>query len=403
MAQKWFTCTPRNFPGNVTFFARDSGLLCKGFQEIGIHCKAILLSPEKEDDQKNNLIRTSYKNLEDPDWWRALGADGVVFYGWGSGKHMKIAKAIRQSGCVLVTHMDTAGMLGVLNGPFEFASALWRVSMGESDGLFQGLLRFIFRLFYGCTIALLRRDITRAIHLKQAHLIGAITPIAFERIRKVCRFYGGESLANRVRLIPHPNASYMRYDTNIPKERLVIAVGRWDDEKVKGTKLLMEVAQEATQADKDLKIEIYGKTNQMIDEWHTGLSNDLKSRILIKGIVPNTQITEGLQRARISICTSLREGYHTVSAEAHCCGCSVIGPDVPEIPSMKWFAKEPFGRMAKRDAKSMAKAIIEELDSWDKQRRDPVEISKYWTETLHAPNIARKILECVEDMKCSSQ
>jgi glycosyltransferase involved in cell wall biosynthesis len=255
-----------------------------------------------------------------------------------------------------------------------------------------GICRFVLRLAYGSTLGFIRNDLGRAQHLKQADLIGAITPIAMERIRKVCRVYGGEALAKRVQLVPHPNASYMRYDAAILKERLVVAVGRWDDAKVKGTDLLLQASKIAAERDPELKIEIYGRPNAAMTRWHAGLPNNLQARIQIKGVVPNTEITQGLQRAKISLCTSLREGYHTVSAEAHCCGCSAVGPDVPEIPSMKWFAAEPYGRMATRDAASMAKAIGQEMAAWDEGRREPNQISRYWTEQLHAPRVAERIL-----------
>jgi hypothetical protein len=59
---------------------------------------------------------------------------------------------------------------------------------------------------------------------------------------------------------------------------------------------------------------------------------------------------------------------------------------------MKWFAAEPYGRMATRDAASMAKAIGQEMAAWDKGRREPNQISRYWTEQLHAPRVAEQIL-----------
>ena len=391
-SRKWYTCTPIRFTGDHTFFARDSGLLCKGFQEIGIECKAIMPGPAMDSDQSADLIRTDYSNLEDPAWWRTLEAEGVVFYGWGSGKYVKIVRAIKEAGIILVTHMDTAGMLGIFNGPREFAGTLWRVSLGEANSTLAGICRFVLRLAYGSTLGFIRNDLGRAQHLKQADLIGAITPIAMERIRKVCRVYGGEALAKRVQLVPHPNASYMRYDAAILKERLVVAVGRWDDAKVKGTDLLLQASKIAAERDPELKIEIYGRPNAAMTRWHAGLPNNLQARIQIKGVVPNTEITQGLQRAKISLCTSLREGYHTVSAEAHCCGCSAVGPDVPEIPSMKWFAAEPYGRMATRDAASMAKAIGQEMAAWDEGHREPNQISRYWAEQLHAPRVAEQIL-----------
>lgn len=390
--RKWYTCTPVRFTGDHTFFARDSGLLCKGFQEIGIECKAIMPGPAMDSDQSADLIRTEYANLEDPAWWASLEAEGVVFYGWGSGKYAKIARAIKQAGLIFVTHMDTAGMLGILNGPLEYASTLWRVCLGEASNPMAGICRFALRLAYGSTLGLIRNDLGRAQHLKQADLIGAITPIAMERIRKVCRVYGGEALAKRVQLVPHANASYMRYDTSTPKERLVVAVGRWDDDKVKGTDLLLQTSRLAAETDPNLHIEIYGRPNGAMTQWHADLPNHLQTRIHIKGVVPNIQVTTAYKHARIFLCTSLRESYNIASAESLCCGCSAVGPDVPEIPSMKWFAAEPFGRMAKRDAASLAKAIEMEMTAWDEGRRDPHEISRHWSEKLHAPRVAKQII-----------
>lgn len=391
-SRKWFTCTPIRFPGDDTFFARDSGLLCKGFQEIGVRCKAIMPGPPMDNDNTEDLIRTEFHNLENPDWWKSLGGEGVVFYGWGSGKYVKIVRAIKSAGMTLITHMDTAGVLGVLNGLSEFSGTIWRISQGESGGLLRGVIKFIARVSYGVTIGLIKNDWSRALHLKEADAIGAITPIALERISKVCRFYGGEKLASRVHLIPHPNASYMIPDPEYPKERLVVAVGRWDDEKVKGTDLLMETSLIIVEQDPLTLIEIYGRVTSNMKIWHKSLPGRMRQQIQLKGIVPNAEVRRGLQRARVSLCTSLREGYHTVSAEALCCGCSVVGPNIPEIPSMKWFACGNSGRMAVREPAALAAAVSDEMEAWDHKLRNSDLISHDWRQLLHAPRVAELIL-----------
>lgn len=76
---RWFTCTPKRFHGGEAFFARDSCLLCKGFQEIDIECKAILPEPTVAGENKVDLIRTKYHDLENPEWWALLNANGVVY------------------------------------------------------------------------------------------------------------------------------------------------------------------------------------------------------------------------------------------------------------------------------------------------------------------------------------
>ena len=398
-AGNWFTCTPVRFRGDHTFFARDSGLLCKGFQEIGISCKAIMPGPPMDGDQTEDLIRTDYRNLEDAGWWRSLGGDGVVFYGWGSGKYVRIVRAIKRAGLLLVSHMDTAGMLGILNGFPEFTGMLWRVTTGERGRSAAGVLRFACRLAYSMSLGLVRNDIGRARHLRLADLIGAITPVACDRVGKVCRIYGGKSLARRVRLLPHANASYMKPDTGIPKERLVVAVGRWDDAMVKGTALLLETVRLVLDGDDAAAVEIYGRTTPAMNDWHGSLPQGLRERVRLAGVVPNTEVMRGLQRARVSLCTSLRESYHGVSAEALCCGCSVVGPDVPEIPSMKWFTDGPFGRMADRTAGALARAVRDELAAWDRQERDAAAIADHWSRLLHAPRVAEEILRLAADVR----
>ena len=393
--RKWFTCTPVRFKGDQGFFARDSGLLCKGFQEIGVECKAVMPGPPMEDDQIEDLIRTEYRNLEDPEWWKSMGGEGVVFYGWGAGRYVKIARAIHQAGLVLVTHMDSSGLLGVLNGFSVHAGTLWRVGRGVHGKGAMGLMQFMVRLGYASTLGLIRNDWRRARHLKQAHWIGSVTPIAVDRIRHVCRIQGGPSLADRVQLIPHPVASYMVEDPQQAKERLCVAVGRWYDAQ-KDTHLLLATIHQVLAADTGVSMEIYGAPTPLMESWHLNLADGMRRRVYLQGVVPNAELRRALTRSRVLLCSSLYESFHIAAAEALCCGCSVVGPDVPEIPSMNWFTDGPFGRMAERTADGLARAVLAELADWDGNRRDAGEISAHWCQLLHAPRVAARILELVD-------
>ncbi|MDA7517831.1 glycosyltransferase [Akkermansiaceae bacterium] len=339
------------------------------------------------------MIRTPYEKLEDPAFWDSLEVDGVVLYGWGAGKYHKIAKAIKNSGIFFVSHLDTAGILGLSSGIRAFYEAQWNVLFRKEDRAHVGLYRFLIKAFRGSTIGLVSNDLRRAMHLRHADVIGAISPIAQERIKKACRLYGGDALAGKVRLIPHPNGSYMLPSPDIPKERLVIAVGRWDDEKVKGTDLLMKVVERLEELDPKIRFEIYGEATGKMERWHAALSESGRAMITLKGIVPNTEVMRALQRARVSLCTSLHESYHAVSAEALCCGCSVVGPDIAEIPSMKWFTEEGSGTLAPRTRDGLAEAIVHEMAEWDRGNRDAQTISEQWSKRLHAPEVARLILD----------
>lgn len=394
--QKWLTCCPKDFDGSARFFSRDSGLLCKGFQEIGIVCKSILPGEPRSNDQVDDLIRTDYKNLEDSAWWKGHEVEGVVLYAWGDGRYYKIAKAIKQADIVLITHIDTAGVFSIFNGVTCFVGSRWRTIQGKESSKVGFWLKFLGKTAGAMTFGLFWSDPRRALHLRKADVIGVISPIAQERIQSVCRVYGGRRLAERVALIPHPNASYMVVDPEIAKERLVIAVGRWSDAKIKGTALLMETITKSWENDHEISFEIFGEPTDEMKQWIEDLPNGARERVILRGNVANKELRRGLQRARISLCTSLQEGYHTVSAEALCCGASIVGPDVPEIPSLKWFTQKDSGLLAERNSTKMSEAINREMRSWDIGERDPKKISERWTEKFHAPNVARLILQLVD-------
>lgn len=59
---RWLTCAPANFQGADAFFARDSGLLSKGFESLGLESRAISLGPAKPNDHPA-LIRATWGEL----------------------------------------------------------------------------------------------------------------------------------------------------------------------------------------------------------------------------------------------------------------------------------------------------------------------------------------------------
>jgi len=396
---KWFTCTPLRFKGDHTFFARDSGLLCKGFQEIGVACKVIMPGPPMDDDQTEDLIRTDYRNLEDAAWWRSLCGEGVIFYGWGDGRYLSIVRAIKAAGLILITNLDTGGLFSMVNGPCAYTGSLWRGTMGRRGINLKSLTYFVYRVAYSASLRIARVDYPRAQHLKVADIVGSVSPLAMERIQKVCRIYGGQRLASKVRLIPHANASYMADDPLVARQRMLIAVGRWDDEKVKGTDLLLATVEELVERDPQLLIEIYGTCAAKMGAWHQRLAPAARVRVRLVGVVANSELRLAMQRARISLCTSLGESFHIASAEALCSGCSVVGPDVPEIPSMQWFTSGPYGTLGPRTARGLSSAVLVELKAWDDGERDAPAISKHWSGLLHAPRVAERILGLAAELK----
>lgn len=389
----WFTCTPVRFPGNQGFFERDSGLLCKGFQAIGIPSKAIMPGPPMEGDCTDDLIRTEYHNLEDPAWWRAQKGEGVVFYAWGAARYFPVARAIRQAGYKLVSHIDSSGTFGIAAGPMEYWRANWRIqnALGITP---SSLAVFLAKFFSSFTWSWVKHDWGRARHLRQADLIGAVSPLAVDRIRRACQMYGGPELASRVRLIPHPVGLHMSYSGEAKSPR-VIAVGRWlpEDWRQKNPALLLEVLTRLLAARSDLECVVVGRMQEALRAKFLEAAGENCSRLRLLGYVPNRDLSAWLQSSQVALCTSTHESFHIASAEALCCGCSVVAPDFGELPSLQWFAGESCGQLGAPSAHAIAQAVLDELILWQNHRRNAKRIADIWGSRLHADQVARLILQ----------
>jgi hypothetical protein len=176
---KILTCTPVSFGGGADFFARDSGLLCRGLQGIGIESRAVM--PGGADDEPD-LIRTSVANLKDPIWWKAQKADGVVLYAWGRPKFREVASAIHSAGLFLILNQDNGGLVSPLAGCRHWLKEQW--IMGGQGCDVRAWTRFIHLSAVGLTKGLLMTDPLRAWHLTQGNVIACVSPKAAEHYRK---------------------------------------------------------------------------------------------------------------------------------------------------------------------------------------------------------------------------
>jgi len=390
--QRWLTCTPVSFVGDESFFARDSGLICKGLQELGCQAQAIMPTPAHSKDIQRDLLRVPYSQLSQPGFWRSLNAHGVVFYGWGLGRYVPIVRAIKAAGLFLVSNLDSSGLMGILNGPAAYWSSTWRIATAGGVNS-QSLLAFFVKFLASLTWSLGKHDLGRVLHLRQADIIGAVSPLACKRIRRLCQIYGGEALAKRVRLIPHPVASYMEYSGQIKRPEVTV-VGRWkpEDWVQKNPWLLAETMRQVFSQNPDCGFTVLGAFGTPVSSLMGRVLGPSAQKVKWLGRRPNREIATAYQASQISFCPSSFESFHIASAEALCCGCSIVGSDLPELPGLAWFAQEPHGRLAAHSPGPLAEAILSELADWQRGQRCPAQISSIWKERLHARQVAHQIL-----------
>ena len=361
-----YTCTPVPFHGDVRFFTRDTGLICLNLRKLGAESKAIMPLPYYEDDIREDILRTSKRQLKSAAWWRCLNIDAVVLYSWGAPRYNAIVRAIKKAGIKLVIHLDT-------NGDFFLEAAPRR----------RGLAT---RLKEAITHPLI--DILRARHLGYADVITCAEPVGESILKK--RFYGG--LKGKFFPFACPVSPAMSYDGR-PKEEKIIAIGRWDDVYQKRPEMLMGTLDVLYGSGCGATTEIYGNITDDLRAWHASLSPETQSKVHLAGLVPNHLLYDVYNSSKVLLCPSLFESSHIVSAEMLCCGGSVVCACQPVLLcDVVWYTTENSGTIAVEDTpESLAEAVLAELREWQSGRRSPAAIAAAWQQFFHADKVMARI------------
>lgn len=385
-----FTCTPVAFGGGPDFFTRDSGLLCRGFRAIGIESRAVMPGERKPEDA-DDLMRTAYNNLESAEWWKSMDIDGIVLYAWGRPKFRNVAKAIRDAGIFLILSQDSGGQVSALTGIRGWLQAQWTYG-GEGRDL-KSWLRFFKLVLRGLSIGLILTDPLRARHLKYGDVITCVSPLVVERYKKLCVWYEGSALANLVKMIPHAVESRFQYSGQ-SKQRQIVSVGRWPDITQKRPWLLMDTIANLLTTDDAVTVVIAGRITPELTEWHGKLPLNRRARVDLRGLVGRDELAGLLSESMVFYSPSAYESFGIAAAEALCSGCSVVARRSAVMPAFEWFVSETSGMLVDLDhATGHAAALSEELAAWDYGLRNAENISKYWSEILHAEKVAGKYLE----------
>lgn len=367
--KKIYTCTPVSFAANEGFHIRDTGLIAAGLRALGHESKCILPLPAHEDDWDLPLIRTEYKNLSSPSWWKSLGIDGLILYSWAAPRYLTIARAIKKAGIPLLIHLDSSA---------DFAEEPFSFTPGG-----------------------LRRELThalRSLHLSYADIISIAEPAA-DVLARSRRYHW--STAGKFFTMSNPVTPRCAYDGR-KKEHKIIAIGRWADERQKRPEFLMQTLQALYTTGCDFTTEIYGRITDPMTEWHRSLPAGIAEKISLCGYIPNGQLVEHVyNNAEILLCPSLFEGSHIVSTEALCCGCSVVTPNRPsDLRDVIWYTSRNSGSVAPEDSpESLAAALAQECRLWAEGQRNPHEIARAWQPHFHTDKVIPQIIKRFETLK----
>ncbi len=396
---RFYTCTPVAFGGGPDFFARDSGLLCRGFQAIGCESRAVMPGESNAEDH-SDLIRTEFKNLESAEWWRNHNLDAVFLYAWGRPKFRKVAKAIHDAGIFLILNQDSGGLVSPIAGFKDWLLEQW-ILAGQGRSI-KAALRFFKLASRGMTVGIFLTDPLRASHFKYGNIIATVSPKAADSYRKLCRFYGGATMVKRVRVIPHAVESRFHF-SGCNKRRHVTCVGRWQDIEQKRPWLLTKVIEALVDADREISVTIVGTVTEDLVAWYHTLPNSHRNHIDICGHVGRDDLPKILNESQVFFSPSAYESFGIAAAEALCSGCSIVGQRSVSMASFDWFISDDSGTLTDGNSTSdYVLAIQQELLLWENNERCAQKISNIWCQRLHADKVAAFTLELFNEQSLRS-
>ncbi|MEG2969938.1 MAG: glycosyltransferase [Akkermansia sp.] len=399
---KWITCTPIGFHGDEeSFFSRDTGSFCRAFQNIGVDCTPVLpLEADKNTKLVDapDLLRTDYKNLKDPKWWKQQNADAVLFYCWANYRYVPISKAIKKAGLKLVLYQDEVGSAPIKRGEIAYSSASDQLLAKYKEKLrghrilqsivlkFLSFLLFIFR----CLISAPLVQWGRKKHFQLADLILFPEPKTLKSKKE-----GVNKISSKMALI----GSAVFYTTQYHQEEKlnkIITIGRWND-PIKRSYLLWETIIKASVKLPSTHFFIYGTLSDSFISKYAELTQHQQEHIHLIGPIPHDQLLQQCCSSRMLLVTSKSEGTHLASAEGLCCGMSVVGPNNPGMDIMKYYASENSGTVASDDsADGLVDALVHEHKLWESGQRNPEQISNTWIKRVRADYQAQRIIDLLE-------
>ena len=390
---KIHTCALMPFTADEMFFTRDSGLLCRSLQALGVESSVIMpAGPSYGNPDPEDVIRANEDQFANPEWWRSHGIDGVVFIAWGFKQHTPIIRAARAAG------IRTCALFDCNGDPFPYADIfakpriLWRKGK-LIEKLPYRLAGTAARVFL-CALKGIGAHYHRSVQMGVPHIAAFQTPKTMERCLSVARLFPWIDCRSEALVLGYAIPDSLDQHLATPRRINVVAVARWDALRHKRPHMLMKMIDRVLHLHPAVTFEIFGRLIPAIEQWHAGLEISSRERVRIHGIKSSAVVMAAIHSSRILYCPSVEEGVPLPVIEALCGGCSVAGLGTPSVPGLHWAISEGDGSAAHNDSVAAhADAVMSELTAWENGRRDPKMISQHWKHWFSSREVALRIVE----------
>ncbi len=380
------------FVANDAFFTRDSGLLCRSFRTLGVESKVVMPALESNgQSEPEEIIRAAQNEFNSPEWWRSLGIDAVVFIAWGFKQHTPIIRAAREAGIRTCAIFETGGDSYPYFDFIESIKTHWRKGNQAESFIKSCIGTFARSVIFG--FKGLAGVYHRTVQIGIPHYAAFDTPNGMARCQQAVDLFKRVPQASEKILAGYPIPDFFSPQPKEKRKTRIVAIARWDAIRHKRPNVLMKTIEQVLPMHRDVEFEIFGFLPEMLKKWHAALKPGHRERVILSGVQPSLRISEALGESRILYCPSASDGIPLCVVEALCGGCSVVGLKSKDIAGLFWAVSEGDGTFAINDSiESHAAAILEELDAWERNARNPVEISERWKKWFSAKQVAERLI-----------
>ena len=239
------------FPLEPGHRGKDVLLIPEGLQELGFEVE--LYCPEAVGTGWSvPVVRASREEQDDPAYWAERRLDGAVVYTFLS--RSSVARALTAAGVRVVGKADTTGNVVARHAP----RATLTYAFHDPQGMAARALSVArWAAVYG---PLFKRNARALVSAVQTPAVTAIeSETARRAVAESLDRVGAADCVDRLVVVPNPvDVPFTRGPMPGAKERIVVAIGRWDV-RVKDAPLLAEAAQRFLARRSDYRLVVVGR------------------------------------------------------------------------------------------------------------------------------------------------
>jgi glycosyltransferase involved in cell wall biosynthesis len=383
--------------GFKPFHEHKEGQLIMGFIDLGV--PSVVVTPPNAElhayDSPFPLLKATRSDLADARLWNAMGIDAAVLFTWFSPDYLDILAAVKKGGALLLIRPDTDGRIGppapVRRRTFYIRPPRIRQIPRWIGG------RLLWHMYFGRRAA---DGLLRTLILSDAVVLES--PNAVANVARILVSYKRPDLIDRLCMIPNQVCPHIVCGPIGPKEKVVAAVGRWEDYRQKNTIVMVRVLIDFLTQRSDYRAVLAGSGATLLNNLLLESSDSPHDRISVTGGIPHDAVGRILATSQILFMPSLFESFGYAAAEALCAGCSVVGTPIEPLQYLSMGGltgtlASDFGR------KGLLAALLADAKKWDRGEYVPNEVARRWRALLDRRVVAQQYLDKFSELTANKR